>query len=205
LTLNLDLQHQTQVYLGLWEQETYKCLREVADACRWMVDVGTERGELCLYFLKESHAERVIAFEPQNSGIEILRSNLLLNGEQDNQSVTISNEFVGTADAPRYTPLDALDVETGKRGFIKIDVDGHELDVLKSGERLLSEGNPDLLVETHSKHLEKECLEWLRERGYRCEIIRNARWRFIVPEQRPGTPHKGGSGRPASVDRESIV
>jgi hypothetical protein len=53
----------------------------------------------------------------------------------------------------------------------------------------LSEGNMDLLFETHSKDLEDECIGWLRERGYRCEIIDNAWWRFIVPEQRPGTPH----------------
>lgn len=177
-----------QVYLGLWERETYSYLREAANTCRWMVDVGAERGELCLYFLKKSQAERVIAFEPQSSAVETIRSNLLMNGEQDNQAVTISSSFVGTADDPRYTPLDALDVEKGKRGFVKIDVDGYELDVLRSGEQLLPEGNVDLLVETHSKRLEDECLEWLWERGYRCQVIRNARWRFVVPEQRP-TPH----------------
>lgn len=188
LKLNLDLQHQTQVYLGLWEQETYSHLRKAASTCEWMVDVGAGRGELCLYFLKNSRAERIVALEPQDAEIEIIKSNLSLNGEQDNHAVTISDQFVGTAEDPKYTSLDALGVEQDKRSFIKIDVDGYELDVLKSGERLLSETNVDLLVETHSKDLEEECLKWLESRGYNCEIVENAWWRFAVPEQRP-VPH----------------
>lgn len=65
LALNLDLQHQTQVYLGLWERETYGYLRRAAEECEWMVDIGAGHGELCLFFLKRSGARRVIAFEPQ--------------------------------------------------------------------------------------------------------------------------------------------
>lgn len=188
LTLNLDLQHQTQVYLGLWEQETYSYISKAATSCEWMVDVGAGKGELCLYFLKNSHAECIIALEPQDSEIEIIKSNLSLNGEQHNLAITISDKFVGTAGGPLYTSLDALDVDQSKRGFLKVDVDGYELEVLNSGDKLLSEGNVDLLVETHSKSLEKECLEWLKKKGYRCEIINNARWRFAIPEQRP-IPH----------------
>jgi hypothetical protein len=153
-----------------------------------MVDVGAGKGELCLYFLKSSRAKNIIALEPQDSEIEIIRSNLALNGEQDNRGITISNKFVGTAEDSQFTPLDALDVDKGKRGFIKVDVDGYELDVLKSGETLLSEGIVDLLVETHSKRLEEECLEWLESKGYTCKIANNAWWRFAVPEQRP-VPH----------------
>lgn len=188
LILNLDLQHQTQVCLGLWEQETYIYLRKAADTCEWMVDVGAGKGELCLYFLKNSRAENIVALEPQDSEIEIIKSNLSLNGERDKHTVTISNKFVGTAEDSNHIPLDALGMEHNKRGFIKVDVDGYELDVLKSGERLLSEGNVDILVETHSKRLEEECLEWLVSRGYICEIVGNAWWRFAVPEQRP-VPH----------------
>jgi hypothetical protein len=189
LVLDLDLQHQTQVYLGLWERETYKYLRKAADRCVWMVDVGAGKGELCLYFLKNSRAEKIIAFEPQDSEIKVIRSNLALNGAQENEIVAVSNKFIGTADDPRYAALDELDVDKGKRGFIKIDVDGYETDALKSGDRLLSGRNVDLLVETHSKRLEEECIEWLDAKGYRCEIVKNAWWRFVVPEQRPGTTH----------------
>lgn len=189
LTLNLDLQHQTQVYLGLWERETYQYLRKAAEDCGWMIDVGAGHGELCVFFLKHSRAKKVLAFEPQEAEAGIIKTNLVLNGEQENQSVTISEKFVGTAEAATHKSLDSLDLDKKQRGFIKVDVDGYEADVLKSGERLLSEGNVNLLVETHSKPLEDECIGWLERRGYRCRIIDNAWWRFIVPEQRPGTPH----------------
>lgn len=188
LTLDLDLQHQTQVCLGLWEQETYSYIRKAASTCEWMVDVGAGKGELCLYFLKSSRAKNIIALEPQDSEIEIIRSNLSLNGEQNNHAVTILDKFVGTAEDTQFVSLDALDVDRSERGFIKIDVDGYELDALKSGEKLLSESIVDLLVETHSKRLEEECLQWLGSKGYTCRIVDNAWWRFVVPEQRP-VPH----------------
>ncbi len=37
-------------------------------------------------------------------------------------------------------------------GFIKIDVEGHELAVLKGAERILSRDRPDLLIESVSRH-----------------------------------------------------
>jgi hypothetical protein len=150
-----------------------------------MIDIGAGQGELCLYFLKSSQAERVIAFEPQASEIDIIRSNLLLNEEHSNQHITVLGRFVGTSNDPSYLSLDALELDKDKRGFIKIDVDGREMDVLKSGEGLLSEGNVDLLVETHSQELEDDCFVWLTNKGYHCKIIGNAWWRFIAPEQRP--------------------
>lgn len=189
LVLDLDLQHQTQIYLGLWERETHEYLREAAGSCDWVVDVGAGQGELCLFFLKNSRASRIIALEPQDSEANIIRTNLSLNGARDSRVVTISNKLVGTVADAAHTSLDALDLERTQRGFIKIDVDGYEVDVLKSGERLLSEGSVSLLIETHSKRLEDECIEWLDNKGYRCHIIDNAWWRFIVPEQRPWTPH----------------
>lgn len=189
LTLNLDLQHQTQIYLGLWERETYPYLRKAAARCEWIVDIGAGQGELCLFFLKNSSARKILAFEPKDSEADIMRTNLSLNGEAKNRTLTISGTFVGTADLDTHTPLDALDLARDAWGFIKVDVDGHEVDVLRSGEHLLSNRNIGLLVETHSKPLEDECIEWLEKRGYRCRIVDNAWWRFVVPEQRPGTPH----------------
>jgi hypothetical protein len=92
---------------------------------------------------------------------------------------------VGTANHPNYLFLDALELEKTERGFIKIDVEGHEMDVLQSGERLLCSATVDLLIETHSKILEEQCLKWLVSKGYHCEVIMNAWWRAMIPEKRP--------------------
>ena len=46
--------------------------------------------------------------------------------------------------------LDGSTGEFGTPGFIKIDVDGGELDVLRGAEEILREHRPSLIVETHS-------------------------------------------------------
>jgi len=188
LTLLLDLQTQTQLYLGLWERETHKYIKEAARTCEWVVDVGAGKGELCLYFLKSSKAARIWAFEPQTAETDIFWRNLALNGEQDTARITISNKFVGTKMDSNHIQLDSLQVETNNLGFLKIDVDGKEVDVLKSGELLLSHNQVCVLVETHSRQLEEECVDLLTLWGYTVLIVKNAWWRFIIPEQRP-CPH----------------
>ena len=84
-----------------------------------------------------------------------------------------------------YVTLDSLNLDRDKPGFIKIDVDGPECDVLDSGARLLSKADVCLLVETHSLELELGCIDRLEKLGYVCSVIRNAWWRIFVPEQRP--------------------
>lgn len=185
LRLQLDLQNEMQIYLGLWERETYRRIRSVAQDCAWFVDVGAGKGELCLFFIKNSPASRIIAVEPQTSETDIMSTDLRLNNEHGNPKLTVLNCFVGSAAAPDFTSLDSLNLDPTLPGFIKIDVDGLEMDVLRSGECTISNGRPTLLVETHSKALEDECIDWLTRRGYLVKIIANAWWRFAVPEQRP--------------------
>ena len=172
----------------MWEREIYEYIKRSSIACEWMIDIGAGAGELCLYLLKNSKAEKIIAVEPLASEIDILKSNLSLNQEQSSKRIMVLAKCAGTANAPNYFSLDTLELEKDKRGFIKIDVEGYEMDVLQSGERLLSSTTVDLLVETHSKILEEQCLEWLVSKGYHCEVIMNAWWRVIIPEQRP-IPH----------------
>jgi hypothetical protein len=190
LVLDLDLQRETQLYLGLWERETHAAIRRAAGRCRWAVDVGAGRGELCLLLLKGAPSvAAVVAFEPNASEAAGLERNLGLNGLDGDRRFVMHRRTVGTGAAD--LPLDGIGAAlSGGPGFLKIDVDGAEADVLRSGERLLrppADGGPgvDLLVETHSAALERECLAWLGGRGFRCEVIRNARWRLLVPEQRP--------------------
>lgn len=47
--------------------------------------------------------------------------------------------------------LDELVGEFGAPDFVKIDTEGHEVAVVKGGERLLTEYRPRLLIEIHSK------------------------------------------------------
>ena len=82
-------------------------------------------------------------------------------------------------------PIDQLQLDLGAKGFLKIDVDGYEVDVLESAKKTLQEAKPDVLVEVHSKQLEAACIDILKAYGYGVRVIPNAWWRIFVPERRP--------------------
>jgi FkbM family methyltransferase len=57
--------------------------------------------------------------------------------------------------------------------FMKIDVEGHELKVLKGAKDILGSWTPDLLVEIHSTELGNLVTKYLEGFGYQCEVVRH--------------------------------
>jgi hypothetical protein len=111
-----------------------------------------------------------------------------LNHLSDDARLTLHSHFAGTGNAADTIAIDRLNLDLTRRGFVKIDVDGSETDVLESASRLLSAARADVLVEVHSARLEADCIARLCGFGYNVEIISNAWWRWVVPERRP-IPH----------------
>jgi hypothetical protein len=66
-----------------------------------------------------------------------------------------------------------------------MDVDGAEAEILKGASLLNGLGGVRWLIETHSRDLERECVEQLKAAGFETRIIRNAWWRVLIPELRP--------------------
>jgi hypothetical protein len=186
ITLDLDFGYQLQHFLGLWERETYSAIRAVAKNVEWAIDVGAGRGELCIYLSVHGRSPQVYAFEPDRQELTALRKNLGLSDPIVASRVNIIDKLVGTH--PGEVRLDDLPLDRTKRGFIKIDVEGAEIDVLQSAHGLLTTNRPALLVEVHSASLEDACLTMLQGLQYKVRIIKNAWWRPILPEQRP-LPH----------------
>ena len=184
LILSLDLAHQSQIYVGLSEAETHKLIRAAAAHSQWMIDVGAGQGELSIYFAASSPSAKVFAIEPQACEVEILNQNVALNRQRVDDKIVVLQKYVGRAASDNFVRLDDLPIDRRLRGFVKIDVDGGELEVLASGEKLLSEAPVDLLVETHSLELEVDCIEWLKARGFVPKIVPNGWWRSIIPEHR---------------------
>jgi hypothetical protein len=167
-----------QIRLGLYERETYKYIRRAAKVARWVIDIGAGNGELSLFFSLRTQARTIIAVEPWTT--DALRKNVELN---KSRGIDVFDKYLGTkTDQVR---LDSLAVPRQTTGFIKLDADFAEFDILKSGEGLLRESRPLLLIETHSAALERDCSEFLAGLGYELTIIPNALWRVLVPEQRP--------------------
>jgi hypothetical protein len=167
-----------QIRLGLWERETYRYIQRAAHEAKWVIDIGSGSGELSIFFDCKTKADPIIAVEAWDTRL------LLRNMELNRSSRIKVLEYYLGIEADRM-PLSSLKVPRHQRGFIKLDADFAELSILQSGERLLTECKPLLLVETHSAELERDCCAFLHQLGYVTKIIPNAWWRAIIPEQRP--------------------
>jgi hypothetical protein len=191
--LPIDFRHDAQLYFGLIERETHRWIRQAVGRADWVVDVGAGRGELVCYALLQPRIGFVMACEPDPATIRALRESAAANGFAEGDRLDVCECFVGSSAGQRS--LDELLVgRVPGRGFIKVDVEGSELDVLNSGSRLLTSAGVDLLLETHSPELEQSCLAWLEARAFTVRVIDQAWWRRLVPEHRPSAHNRWIAG-----------
>jgi hypothetical protein len=185
MKMNLDLRHQTQIYLGLYELEIHGAIQRFSRDSMTALDIGSAFGEYTLFFLQRTSARQVFAFDPDEGSRQRFYSNLLLNGFENDRRLRFSTKLVGERDDGSTIKLDSLIDSIESPCIIKVDVDGGELSVLHGAANLTKTRDVRWVVETHSKALETGCLEFFRDAGYQSQIVENAWWRRIVPEQRP--------------------
>ena len=134
-----------------------------------VVDCGANHGFSTTLFSRWTGAKGIVhAFEPYPPNIEILRKNLELNQVQNVELHAIAlGAEKGTAHLSRHpnatihrnatadqglesAPLRRLDDELAETrvDFLKVDVEGFELEVLKGATRILK-GHPRLALEIH--------------------------------------------------------
>jgi hypothetical protein len=184
LQMWLDLQTQSQVWLGLFEREVQGWLRRLSEGIRSAVDVGAAEGEYTLYFLERTAAQQVVAVEPLVDTRKQLEANLALNSRADDARLTVITDPIGTPAWQRPLSLLTLLQSQPRPTLVKIDVDGSELDVLQSAGGQLADPAIRWLIETHSPQLEQGCMEMFERAGRSGRVVRNAYWRRWIPEQR---------------------
>lgn len=69
--------------------------------------------------------------------------------------------------------IDSLSTVHGSPDFMKIDVEGHEMSVLRGAKRLLAENPPDMLIEFHATELYHQCIELLTAAKYTITTVRH--------------------------------
>lgn len=183
LTLHLDLTSQMLVYVGLWETETYRFLRRASRDYNCLIDVGSGKGELVVWFLALDPTYMAFAIEPQACENATLRANLSANAGVGGR-VEVRESFSGSQASTSVVRIDDLPLPPDGRILIKIDVDGGEVDVLKGATRTLRSRSCGVLVETHTADLERDCCALLQSENYAVCIIKNAWWRSFIPEYR---------------------
>ncbi|THD80596.1 MAG: FkbM family methyltransferase [Phenylobacterium sp.] len=166
----------------------------LADPRRVAIDVGANKG-VYTYALLKAGCE-VHAFEPNPKAFGVLdrwarrRAHLHRQALSDrsgeavlmvprnsrgysNQGASLSPERLG-AQAFGAVTVETLrldDAGIDNVGFMKIDVEGFELQVLRGANETLKRDRPTLLVELEEKHTKRKLAEMVAEicaYGYRC-------------------------------------
>jgi FkbM family methyltransferase len=149
------------------------------------IDAGANIGCYAAGFIKV--ASRVICFEPNPEAYECLLHNSKLIPGIDTYPYALSdkpagyklvseNDNIGMAflkpdtNGDKATTIDNMDLHDCV--FIKIDVEGYELHVLKGAKKTISYFKPVLVIEINDHTLRrtgidrKEIFQWLTDHGY---------------------------------------
>ena len=141
-------------------------------------DVGANIGFYSCLFSEK--ASKIYSFEPNKNAAKLLEKNIQQNNLENVElkQIALSNEKASKtiAKAPGNSVLGTATVTDDENGeinakkaddllenqqiqlpdMIKIDVEGHEKQVLKGMEDLIQKASPIIYVESHSKHTELE-------------------------------------------------
>lgn len=209
LVLLLDRRSDLQKEFGLYESELHAIYRRSIGEGSVVYDIGAADGDTALPFARCAPQVRVVAFEPDPALVARFEDNLRLNPGTA-AAVTLRHCHVGAADSavPVHTrSIDSLIAgrELPAPDFVKIDVEGGEVDVLRGMERTVARVCPLMVIEVHSVDLERECVAMLRRWGYRLAVVPHAPWRRLYPEYRPIAHNRWIHAGPQGDDHPSIT
>ena len=149
------------------------------------LDIGANIGNHSCIFAK--YFDRVIAFEPNPQVAYLLRANAMgksievvgkgLSDTYGSLNFEICNDNLGGSRIVKYESDIIIEVDTLDRltnqlsldnvSFIKIDVEGHEENVITGALKLLKCQTPVLSLELHSHNLSESISKLLSQAGYK--------------------------------------
>jgi FkbM family methyltransferase len=151
------------------------------------VDIGANIGNHCVYISKLLPSSKILAFEPNQTAIAILRTNLLLN-----RCENVDTRFLGIALGSREGRVSGRTPDPNNLGhtvyaenlsgdvrvsdgdsllleepieFIKVDVEGMEIEILAGLRQTIRRWQPNLFIEVWDWKL-LEFQKWCDEEGY---------------------------------------
>jgi hypothetical protein len=176
--MEIDFRHHTKLYLGLYEVELNRFIRELCPRGSDCFDVGGQSGYDALIFAKLS-GSRVLSFECDPTAVATMHRVFAANPTV-HALLEVAEATVAARSHPLAGRLALDDAAYGPHGFVpdlvKIDIDGGEAQALQGAQRLLRDRHPHLIVETHSPELELACAELLQAAGYVPTVVDQRTW-----------------------------
>lgn len=183
--------------LGLHdEQELIKVIKKDVKEDSVFYDIGANVGFFSLLTSQIVKQGKIISFEPFPENLPYLEKHLVMNDIEnvevhelalsDSKGTTnfyIYNKGHGNITGKIYdiketitVPKDTIDnlVENNyipAPSFIKMDVDGGEYLILKGAKRTIEKYKPIFVIETHSQELLDNCLNFLKRRKYKTNLL----------------------------------
>jgi len=164
---------------GQYSESEVSMMRAFLREGSTVIDIGANIGDLTVPLARTvGETGRVYAIESHPEHFNVLCANLALNALRNTKPI---NAFVATSDdvdtasavwgkfayvgrtwSPHYLGLDSL--ELVGCDLIKIDVDGKELEVLRSGEMQIEKHRPILYFENDVRELSAELLAYVMDK-----------------------------------------
>ena len=182
---------------NFYELDLLECMRSRLQAGGVAIDVGANIGNHSLYFAAVMGL-RVVAFEPVQGNRDLLCRLIELNKQHvqidviatalsdQEGDVRLSAPAPGNSGTFRISgevdgcpaKTERLDEALRRLGVamedvrvLKVDVEGHELQVLEGAPELLSQANPMIAIEVFTMSLFDSVLDKLRPLGYRAVSV----------------------------------
>ncbi len=156
----------------LTELEELRFIREELGRCRTVVDCGILLGNHLVYFMKVLQADKIFAFDADMRSINESKKNVELNQTIGVQSqVIFHHKAVGKLNGTTRMfdkDIDVValsDVINEPIDFIKIDVDGMEMDAIQGARDLILRSKPKIMIEVENRQLDT-FLNFMNELGY---------------------------------------
>jgi len=210
----LHMVHRCWRYRFKSEVDSIRYVLHGAFSGTTMLDIGANHGIYSIYMSRAAGADgSLIAFEAQpelGDHLQDVRESFGLDNmtivnkglSSEAGMLQMSRSKIGSGAASFHAderdgwekidiPVIRLDDYVQEHGtenvsFVKCDVEGHELEVFRGGERLLSRDHPAILFECHQGEAEKgELFEYLADLGY------DGYFYYVDPRDHRSLLHKG--------------
>lgn len=183
-----DLIQRLIIKNEFYDYDSLNYLRKYISDDSIIMDIGANIGNHSLYFARFCKPGHVYAFEPVPATYEILARNIELNNY--GEVISIYNYGVGRAQGfasiasfnkeniggtelkedengnIELLSIDSFSPHLIKLDFMKIDVEGFEIQVLEGAERTIQRFKPTISIEIFEENFEN-INQWLNNRGYK--------------------------------------